>query len=171
MSFRSLLIVLAAASCAACAANPSSRSAAGANDELAPKAVAPAPERVDVDEYLEFLDELTVAVNANDRREYNRRELDSYRRIVGDLRASLQGVDNVSELNLEQQIKVFNLHEELQAVVIGDPRYRVICRRQQTVGTNFRQTTCMTVEEFRYFQDRGQEFLRGAWPYMAPPAN
>lgn len=170
MLFRHLVIILAALACTACATGQSSRTTA-ADDDLAPKPVAPAPKRVAVPEYLAFLDELTQAVEDEKPRVFNARELREYRRIESELRASLAGVDNIDQLSQDRQIKVFNLHEELQAVFIGDPKYQVICRREQTVGTNFRRTSCMTVQQFRSYQDGGQSVLRGAWPYMAPPAN
>lgn len=170
MQIRYLVIIVAALACAACASGQSSRTTS-VDDDLAPKPVAPAPKRVAVPEYLAFLDELTQSVEDEKPRVFNSRELREYRRVESELRASLAGVDNIDQLNHEQQIKVFNLHEELQAVFIGDPKYQVICRREQTVGTNFRRTSCMTVQEFRSYQDGGQSVLRGAWPYMAPPAN
>jgi hypothetical protein len=110
-------------------------------------------------------------VRDNEPREFNRAERESHERIDRELRASLQDVENIEQLDQDQKIRVFNLHEELQAVIIGDPKYRLICRRQQTVGTNFRQTSCMTVEELRVYQDRGQDFLRHAFPTMTGPAN
>lgn len=170
MLFRHLAIILAALACTACASGQTSRTTS-ADDELAPKSVAPAPKRVAVPEYLAFLDELTQSIESEKPRVFNARELREYRRIESELRASLAGVENIDQLNHEQQIKVFNLHEELQAVFIGDPKYQVICRREQTVGTHFRRTSCMTVQEFRSYQDGGQAVLRGAWPTMTPPAN
>jgi hypothetical protein len=167
MSPRMIGLALAALLLSGCAANQTSRPASS-HPELEPKAVAPAPQRVSVEEYLQFLDSLSSAVEDDQPREFNPRERASVERIDRELRSRLDGVDNIEQLNPEQQIAVFNLHEELQAVVIGSPRYRVICRREQTVGTHFRRTTCMTVEEFQRYQDRGQEFLRNAWRYMQP---
>jgi hypothetical protein len=168
MNPRLMLIALTAVFCAACAGNPP-RTAASAQDNLAPQPATPAPTRVAVDRYLEFLDELAAGVRDNEPREFNRAERESHARIDRELRASLQNVENIEQLDQDQKIRVFNLHEELQAVIIGDPKYRVICRRQQTVGTNFRHTTCMTVEELRVYQDQGQDFLRHAFPTMTGP--
>lgn len=170
MAFRTLTILLAAFACAACASGQNARTTAAA-DDLAPKSVAPAPKKVAVPQYLAFLDALTQSVEAERPRVFNARELREYRRIESELRAGLAGVENIDELSHDQQIKVFNLHEELQAVFIGDPKYQVICRREQTVGTHFRTTNCMTVQEFRSWQDGGKSVLRGAWPSMAMPAN
>ena len=170
MISRCLPLVLTALVLTGCASGQSSRATAVA-DDLAPQPVAPAPRRVAVPEYLAFLDELSQSVENDKPRVFNARELREYRRVEGELRASLTGVDNIEQLSHDQQIKVFNLHEELQAVFIGDPKYQVICRREQTVGTNFRRTSCITVQEFRSYQDGGQSFLRGMWPAMTPPAN
>ena len=170
MFLRSLAIAIVALACAACAANPGSRSSS-TDDALAPRTVTGAPKRVPVAEYLAFLDTLSVAVENDEPRAFNQREVDRYNELVRQLRSRLEGVDNIDQLDEEQQVDVFNLHEELQAVVIGDPRYQVICRREQTVGTNFRRKTCMTVEELRNRQERAQDMLRSAWPYMGPPSN
>ena len=165
MLIRLLTVLFATAFVAGCATTQSDR---GGSSALEPRPVTPAPERVSVGEYLEFLDSLADAAEHHELREFNARERAALARIDGELRSRLESVDNIDELNHEQKIAVFNLHEELQAVVIGNPRYQVICRREQTVGTNFRRTTCLTVEEFQQLQDRGQDLLRQAWRYMEP---
>lgn len=172
-TLRVLAIVLAALGSAACASGQAARGPS-ANDELAPKVVSPAPQRVPVAEYLDFLDQLSADVESDMPRELSPVELERYRRIDAQLRDNLAGIENIDQLDHERKIVVFNLHEELQAVLIGDPKYRVICRRERSVGTNFRHTTCITVDELRADQEHGrrwlqESFIKGRWPNITPP--
>lgn len=173
-TLRILAIVLAALGTSACATGQAS-GGPSAGDGLAPRAVSPAPQRVPVAEYMDFLDQLSADVENDEPRELSPMELERYQRINAQLRATLAGVENIDQLDQDRKIKVFNLHEELQAVLIGDPKYRVICRRERSVGTHFRHTTCTTVEEFRADQEHGrrwlqESFIKGRWPNITPPA-
>lgn len=159
MKTRAVILAFAIALCAACATTTESNRR-DPHASLAPKPVIAAPERVSVAEYLEFLDSLAASLSANEPRELNTMEVESYRRVDAALRAQLEGVENIDELSTDRQARVFNLHEELQAIVIGDPKNRVICRREHTVGTHFRQTTCMTVREFESYQEQTRNILR-----------
>jgi len=167
MSLKTTLIILAALSCAACAGSQPTRPAATQEPGLAPQPVVAAPERVPVDEYLEFLDSLAVSISQGEPRPFTRTEINLYRRIDSQLRDQLEGYDNIEQLSTHSKLQVFNLHEELQAVVIGDPANQVICRREHRVGTNFRTTRCVNIDDFRDQQRAGQEFLR--YKFGAPP--
>lgn len=127
---------------------------------LAPEPVAPAPEKVSVPDYLDFLDSLAASVAEQEPRPLNSRELQSYRQIDGQLREALAGVETIEEMSRDRQVRVFNLHEELQSVIIGAPENQVICRREATVGTHFRRVSCITVAEFQQRQKDSSEFLR-----------
>ena len=154
------LILLATIFCVACAGGQQNQRQASEHQELSPEPVAGAPEQVEVADYLEFLEELRASVESNEFRDFSQREVRSFQRLEQELRDELTGVERIDELGERSKLRVFNLHEELQGVVIGDPDNVVICRRQHRVGTNFRDTTCISASDFRRDQDASREQLR-----------
>ncbi|AKS43247.1 hypothetical protein [Wenzhouxiangella marina] len=169
---RILTISLLALFTAACAGGGQNNRSSGS--ELEPPPFANEPRNVDVDEYLEFLDELAVAIGEGVPRELNTREREQYRDADTRLRSILEPVSNVSELSDENQLTVFNLHQELQGIVVGDPENYLICSRRSTVGTHFKRTTCMPAGDFRRQQERNREALRnrlgpGPMPVLQTP--
>lgn len=167
-------IIIATIACVACAGGQQNQRQVDENSELEPKPVADMPEKASVAEYLEFLDNLKVAVEQGNLRDFNRREYQEFQRIDRQLRDELSSIDRIEELGDDNKIRVFNLHQELQGVVIGDPENHVICRRERTVGTNFRRTTCISVGDFRRNQERSREQLRqligpGPMPVLDTP--
>lgn len=153
MPARTLAIVLAACLVTACASGPSERPSAR-------NTVTPGPQKVGVTEYLAFLDTLAESIRKDEPRPLTDLELDVYHRVDRNLRLRLDDVEDIVELPQADQVKIFNLHQQLEAVIIGDSKNRVICRREQRVGTHFRTTTCMTVQEFEDLQHLSQEWLR-----------
>lgn len=168
------IIIIATLVCVACAGGQQNQRQADENSELQPKPIADMPEKASVDEYLEFLDKLKVAVERGDIREFNSREYQQFQRINRQLRDELAGVDRIENLRDENQVRVFNLHQELQGVVIGDPENYLICRRDHRVGTNFKQTRCIPAGDFRRNQEENRRQLRslmqpGPMPVLDQP--
>lgn len=156
-----LLISLTALLCAACAGTnaPRDNNAAAA----APEPVLDGPETVTIGEYLEFLDALATSIGEGVPRDFNQAEQANFRRVDNSLRDLLASRSSLDELNESQQVRLFNLHEELQAIVIGEPEAQVICRRRHTVGTHFQRTTCKTQDEFDRDQQESQRYLRNLY--------
>ncbi len=147
-----------------CSSSGTPRQAA---NDLEPRPFAPEPRQVAVDEYLEFLDELAVAVGEGVPRELDAREQRQFRDYDSQLRSILGPVQSVDELSDESQRVVFNLHQQLQGVVVGDPDNHVICSQRHTVGTHFKQVSCMPAADFRREQERSRSAIRhrlGAGP-------
>lgn len=172
--WQKLFIITVAVVCVACAGGDQNQRQAQQNPELEPEPVADLSETVSVDEYIEFLDNLKVAVESGDIRDFNRREYQEFQRINSQLRNELAGVETVEQLGEDNKIRVFNLHQELQGVVIGDPENHVICRREHTVGTNFRRTTCVSAGDFERNQEASRRQLRqlmgpGPMPVLDTP--
>lgn len=171
-----ILILLVSLLCAACAGNgqPNQRQGESADPELEPEAVSGEPRKVSVDEYIAFLDELKAAVERGEIREFSSNEYRSFQRIDRRLRSELANVDHIEQLAGDNKIRVYNLHQELQGVIIGDPENFQICRREHTVGTNFRRTRCISAGEFRRNQEENRRQLRqlmgpGPMPQQGTP--
>ncbi|MEN1727779.1 MAG: hypothetical protein AAGJ52_04995, partial [Pseudomonadota bacterium] len=116
---RLLMILMISLLLSACASSGTANRSTG--NQLDPVPFTEEPRKVDVDEYLEFLDSLAVAIGEGVPRELTLREREQFRDTDSELRDMLEGVTNVDELSDEAQIEVFNLHERLQGIVIGDP--------------------------------------------------
>jgi len=156
---RFVFVLISAIVLAACASSGTSNRGGGSGN-LQPTPFSEEPRKVDVDEYLEFLDSLAVAVGEDVPRELSLRETEQYRDTDSRLRAMLEPVTNVDQLSEEAQVEVFNLHQRLQGIVIGDPENYLICSRRSTVGTHFKRTTCIPAGDFRRQQERNREALR-----------
>lgn len=154
------IIIIAAIVCVACAGGQQSQRQTEQNPELQPKPVADMPERASVTEYIDFLDKLKVAVERGDIREFSSQEYNAFQRIDRRLREELSRVDRIEDLGDQNKVRVFNLHQELQGVVIGDPENYLICRRDHRVGTNFKQTRCIPAGDFRRAQEENRRQLR-----------
>jgi len=120
-------------------------------------------EVVDVAEYREFLADLQEHLERGKPRELNEREMRRYERLNRNLNEMLAGIEDISELDADQQRRVFNLHEDLTATVAGRDEDQVICRREQTVGTHFRVTQCRTRGQIREDQARFQNYFNDSF--------
>lgn len=160
MMIRLLTATLFALTCIACAGGGQNRSTAGQNADLEPEPFVAEPRNVEVDEYLEFLDSLAVAVGEDVPREFSQREREQFRDTDARLRSILEPVTNVNELSDENQMMVYNLHQELQGIVVGDPENYIICSRRHAVGTHFKRVSCMPAGDFKREQERTREALR-----------
>ena len=117
-------------------------------------------ERVSVADYRVFLADLRETIQAGEPREFNNNEMRRYQRIDNRLNALLENYQSIDEMSQDERRELFNLHEDLQALVIGRDEDQVICRRQQTVGTHFRNETCRTRSEWREEQEEGRRLMR-----------
>lgn len=120
----------------------------------------PVPEIVSVPEYREYLDYLRSQIDEGVPRELNDQEMAHFRRLSRTLNGLLADVGHIDELEYDDKIRVFNLNEELHAVVIGRDEDQVVCKRQRTVGTNFRTTTCRTLSDVRREREGAARWIR-----------
>ncbi|MEM1080188.1 MAG: hypothetical protein AAGH65_01270 [Pseudomonadota bacterium] len=137
---------------------------ASTDDGTAPIEVDPeAPEIIDPQEFLEFLDDLNAGLTIGDPRDLNEIEQRLFDRLYRELHSLLNEVDTVDALPENEQMMVFNSTQELWATVVGREEDQVICRREHRVGTNFKRTTCMTVAELEARQRDVRKYLNQVW--------
>ena len=157
---RPLIAVSIIALLAACATGSRTTSSAAPAAEPAREATeAPLPRNVSVPEYMDFLDKLRVAVKDDVPREFTDMELEKLNAIDRKLRENLTGVETVAALETEQQIQVLELHEELEAVVVGNDSNQIVCRREHQVGRIRKQTRCRTRAQLREDARNARAFL------------
>ncbi len=114
---------------------------------------------VTIPEYREFLTALDASIEQGEPRPLNTVEMENYLEASGRLRSLLGRYESVDAMPEAERLELFNLHETLQAVVIGKSEDQVMCRRVQTVGTHFRETRCMTHSEWQYRQEMAREYM------------
>lgn len=73
----------------------------------------------------------------------------------------LEKVDSVDELDKDSKVALFNDQELINALLTQAAEdSRLICRREQKVGSHRRTTHCLTVAERRRQMENSQEDLR-----------
>ncbi|RTE85582.1 MULTISPECIES: hypothetical protein [Gammaproteobacteria] len=106
------------------------------------------PTTVSVPEYRTFLNELDVAVQQGVPREMEEDEINQVNALTSGIRRILEGHESIDTVSEMDRTRVFNMHENLQAVLLGDRASQVICRSERSTGTNFKTTSCMTRAEW-----------------------
>jgi hypothetical protein len=152
---------------AACASSPSGNRTMAAPDRVVDV------EQISIPEYREFLAELANAVESDIPREFNDKEMEQFNEVSVELDRLLANYDSREQMDQDSLVRLYNLHSELEAVVVGRDENQVLCRRRHRVGTNFKVTECKSVNEWRYEQDMSQEFIRNMMTSDAgrPPPN
>lgn len=153
-----LMAVLVAILITACASTPRSSTPAR-------------PEIVSIPEYREFLVELDSAIQDGEPRELNDREMERYSETTGKLNRLLAQYDSLDNMPEDHRRELFNLHEALQSTVVGRREDQILCRRTKTVGTNFRETRCMTHAQWEEEQRAAQDYFRGKFSSGINPAD
>ncbi|HKL53159.1 MAG TPA: hypothetical protein VJ902_04315 [Wenzhouxiangellaceae bacterium] len=161
-----LFFILSLGLLAGCASTSPSPSRSGPAAE--PAVRAEAPQIVDAQEFLVFLETLEQDLEAGEPRELTRLEKRRVEELSNELRGMLDGVETVDQLNNNAKTEVFNTTQELWATVIGRDEDQVICRREHRVGTNFKTTRCRTVSEIREDQRSAGRYLRTRGPGPMP---
>lgn len=158
---RSILpTVLTALLLAACATDDDpSRDTSSYAPEPKRKAMEEAPEIVEPEAYLAFLDQLRDDIDDGKPRYLTSSEKRRFETLASSLERRLAGVDDIDMLDEDDRRAVFNDSQELWATVVGDERDQVICSRTHRVGTHFRETRCRTLDQIRADQERARSYL------------
>lgn len=117
-------------------------------------------ERVSLPEYREFLDELATSLSQGEPRAFNQREVDRFNELSGRLDEIMKDYESIDEMSNDERMALFNAHEALQALVVGQRENQVICSRRHTVGTNFKVSECYTRAEWQQKERQSQEWAR-----------
>lgn len=118
-----------------------------------------APELVSIPEYVEFLNTLESSIAEGEPRQLNETEQRQFDSIKASLVSLIGERQDIEEFDQYDKERLFNLHQRLQTVVIGDPSTQVICRQERTTGSNMRQTRCITRQQADDERRRSSEFF------------
>lgn len=77
------------------------------------------------------------------------------------LGGKLGNVSSVDQLEANEKVVVYNLQSEInQILTSAAEESREVCSRHKPVGTNFPQTICKTVAEWRRIRENNQNYFR-----------
>lgn len=102
---------------------------------------------------------------------YSRFDRDARQRIAQAqhrVRALLDGVTDVAQLNAQDRVALFNALEEVKAVITSNDEDRQECWRERKLGSMRQTTRCATVAERREAREGGRAWLGG--PSVCSPS-
>ncbi|MCL4410900.1 MAG: hypothetical protein M1356_11440 [Gammaproteobacteria bacterium] len=146
------------ATAAVCVAFMSGCASSGSST-TASNTVTAQPQQVSIPEYVEFLDNLHNSIQDGEPRQLTARELNQFNNIQDNLRALIGNRTDVEQMNSDERQRLFNLHERLQALVMGDDSQQVICRSERQTGSHMRTTRCVTRAQLEEERRRNGEFF------------
>lgn len=117
------------------------------------------PQTVSIPEYKEFLDNLHASIQEGEPRQLSVREQNQFNNIQDNLRALIGNRTDIEQMNTDEKQRLFNLHERLQALVMGDDSQQVICRSERQTGSHMRTTRCVTRAQLEEERRRNGEFF------------
>lgn len=124
----------------------------------------PRPEIDSLPEYREFLVELQGHIEQGAPRQLSPREMQKFTCLNNDLRSLIADTDDFYDLSESDRVQLVNMHEEMWVTVAGRDEEQIICRREHTMGTHFRETRCRTIAEIRASNHEAQSFMRRQMP-------
>ena len=85
---------------------------------------------------------------------------------------ALAEINSLDELDETERTKIYNLQSEVNGILTGAAEEsREVCTRHKPVGTNFPQTTCKTVAEWRRIRENNQNYFRSRKTAGLPKEN
>lgn len=118
------------------------------------------PQTVSIAEYTAFLEHLDDSIEEGKPRQLNDDEKRQYTSLSTTLKNMLSGHETMDTVPSNDVQRVANLHQRLQAVVMGTNAGQVICRSERSTGTNFKRTACMTRADWEQQQRDVENFFR-----------
>jgi hypothetical protein len=97
-----------------------------------------------------YLDELDAAIGFAKKGVYGKLpkgaagKLDDARDLIGKL---LAGDRDPRTLEHDQRLALYNAHETIASIVNNDDKSRVVCKREQHLGSRVATTECLTIGE------------------------
>lgn len=72
----------------------------------------------------------------------------------------LDGKQSIQDLTSDEAVALYNAQETLKAVLSGQEEERLMCTREHRVGSNFRQTRCVSLDTQRGEREASQRIFR-----------
>jgi hypothetical protein len=118
------------------------------------------PTNVTVQEYLAVQQDIRAGFEQGKPRRLNRSEWRRFDAAQARLRTLLADVEHTDQLKMDKRLALFNIQEEIEALLKGNDDDRLICRSERPTGSNIGQRRCRTVAEMREYREAAQEAIR-----------
>jgi hypothetical protein len=116
---------------------------------------------VGIGEYFEMLSSLREDLEQGEPRQLNASEWQEFDRIEGRFQRLLGDVEAIDDLRDRDRLRIFNLQEELDTLLVGREEEQVICERRRSTGSRIPRQNCRTLSQIRQEQARAQQFVHG----------
>jgi|SRR5690554_63859 len=113
-----------------------------------------------VPEFLEYLDEIREGLKEGKPKPLSEREQRMFDEADQSIRGLLNGKESIHDLSSDEAIALYNSQETLKAVLSGQEEERLLCAREHRVGSNFRQTRCVSLDTQREEREASQRIFR-----------
>jgi len=165
--FAALIFILMLSSCASTSPSRSQSAAAPPSQSSVNLSQA----RVVTPQYfLDYINEMRVAVENGKPRQLDAKEMQRVNRIVGDLRETLTGIESIQDLSSDDKNEVFNATQELWATIHEAQHQQVVCEEAARTGSRIRSTDCRTVRQLSNDRNQYREFMRESiYAQQVPP--
>jgi len=156
---------------AACASTPTSSSPSTAAPSSQSSVNLSEARVVSPEYFLNYINEMRVAVENGKPRQLDAKEIQRVNRIVGELRETLTGIESIQDLSSNDKNQVFNATQELWATIHEAQHQQVVCEEAVRTGSRIRSTDCRTARQLSNDRDQYREFMRSSiYAPQTPPA-
>lgn len=106
------------------------------------------------------LNEIRLALNTEDYSEITADDRRTVLDLIGRMERQV-GEGGVETLNEEHKVRLFNWQAQVNTILVGAAEdSRLVCRREQKVGTRMTTTQCATVAQRRKMREAAERELR-----------
>ena len=108
----------------------------------------------------EQLNEIRQALNTDDYSELTPEDRRTVLDLIGRMERQI-GEGGVEALNEDRKVRLFNWQAAANTILVGAAEdSRLVCRREQKIGTRMMTTQCATVAQRRRMRDAAERELR-----------
>ncbi len=113
---------------------------------------------VSVPEFLAEQQALRASLETGQPRELRRHEWQKFDQIQAGFEQKLSGIDTIDELSVTDRVFVFNLQEELEALLADSRQEGLVCERVRRLGSNRTHTVCRERSELERDRENSRRF-------------
>lgn len=117
-------------------------------------------EIVSVPDYMQYLTDLRESLQEGKPKPMSAREWRMFDQADRSIRSILSGREKIDDLPRQQALDLHNSQETIKALLAGREDERTICKREARVGTNFRQTRCVSLATRQQEQRNAEHMMR-----------
>ena len=110
--------------------------------------------------YLDYLDQIDEGLKEGKPKPLSKREQSLFDEAAQNIRTILDGQGDIQDLSSDQATALYQAQEMIKSILSGSEEERVMCAREHRVGSNFRQTRCVSLGTQRQEREASQRIFR-----------